>query len=213
MKKLCYQVEEKNTIAYIVFSCFCVFGSIISIIVSMLAGAKDKDIFAGIPAIILFAIFVYIIFFIDDKSKEKDRKQLNDIKQNGTKIEGTIIKFNEYRTRSYNGDGHHTYYSVIVEYVKPHTNEKMQYETPVLSFDAFHRLGSKKCSVYILNDKIYVTDFVKVNKGEENIWAREDEKYKELANLEKKEISKLVIRMILFILLWFGIVIWGLFFW
>ena len=78
-----------------------------------------------------------------------------------------------------------------------------------LSFDAHHRLGSKKCSVYILNDKIYVTDFVKLNKGEENIWAQEDDYYKEIANLEKKEMPKIILGIILFILLWVGIVIFG----
>ena len=88
----------------------------------------------------------------------------------------------------------------------------MQYETPELSFDAHHCLGSKKCSVYILNDKLYVTDFVKLNNGEENIWAQENDYYKEIANLEKKAMPKVILGIILFILLWVGIVIFG-FFW
>ena len=65
---------------------------------------------------------------------------------------------------------------------------------------------------FINNDKIYVTDFVKLNKGEENIWAQEDGYYKEIANLEKKEMPKIILGIILFILLWVGIVIFG-FFW
>ena len=84
------------------------------------------------------------------------------------------------------GNEHRSCYTVIVEYVNPYTNEKSHYETPELSFDAHRCLGSKKCSVYIFNDKLYVTDFVKLNKGEENIWAKENDYYKEIADLEKK---------------------------
>ena len=215
MKKLCYEVEEKNTIAYIAFTCFCVLGSIITIIVGMFTSAENKGIFAGIAGIILFAIFIYIILFVNDKKKDKIRKELNNIKENGIKVEGTLVKFNKYTTRFRRVDGrneYHSRYTVIVEYVNPYTNEKLQYETPELSFDAHHCLGSKKCSVYILDDKLYVTDFIKLNKGEENIWAQEDEKYKEIANLEKKEMTKVILGIILFILLWVGIVIFG-FFW
>lgn len=215
MKKLCYEVEEKNTIAYIVFTCFCVFGSIITIIVGMFTGAENKDLFAGIIGIIVFAIFIYIILFANDKKKDKIRKELNNIKEKGIKVEGTLIKFNTYTTtfRSVNrGTEHRRHYTVTVEYINPYTNERLQYETPKLSFDAHHCLGSKKCSIYILNDKIYVTDFVKLNKGEENIWAQEDDYYKEIANLEKKEMPKIILGIILFILLWVGIVIFG-FFW
>lgn len=212
MKKLCYEVEEKNTIACIVFSCFCVLGAIISIIVGMFTGAENKDLFAGIIGIILFALFIYIILFANDKRKDKIRKELNNIKEKGIKVEGTLIKFNKYTTtfRSINrGIEYRHHYTVIVEYINPYTNEKLQYETPKLSFDAHHHLGSKKCSVYILNDKIYVTDFVKLNKGEANIWAQEDDYHKEIANLEKKEMPKIILGIILFILLWVGIVILG----
>lgn len=215
MKKLCYEVEEKNTVVYIVFSCFCVFCSIISIIVGMFTGAENKSMFASIVGIILFALFIYIILFINDKKKDKIRKELNNIKNNGIKVEGTLIKFNRYTTRFRrvdSGNEYSTHYTVTVEYINPYTNEKLQYETPELSFDAHHSLGSKKCSVYILDDKIYVTDFVKLNKGEENIWAQEDDYYKEIANLEKKEMKKIVVGIVLFILLWLGIVIFG-FFW
>lgn len=215
MKKLCYKDEEKNTIAYIILSCFFVFCALFLIIVDIIKGTESKDLFFELSAIILFALFMYTILFIDDKKKDKIRKELNNIKENGIKVEGTLIKFNEYRTKTPNPDGRAEYrfhYTVIVEYVNPYTNEKLQYETPELSFDAHHYLGSKKCSVYILNDKVYVTDFVKLNKGEESIWAREDEYYKEIAGLEKKEMSKAILGIILFMLLWLGIVIFG-FFW
>jgi len=210
MKKLCYQVEETNSIPYIVFFLFCILCLVISILASMFTG---ESMFPGVVGIILFAVFIYIILFIDDKSKEKDRKELNNIKEKGIKVEGTLVKFNRYITNFRSSKHLRSYYTLIVEYINPYTNEVIQYETPVLSFDAHHYLGSKKCSVYILNDKIYVTDFVKVNKGEENIWAQEDGKYREIANLKRKEISKLILRIILFILLWLGIVIWAFFFW
>ena len=162
-----------------------------------------------------FNILIYIILFVNDKKKDKIRKELNNIKEKGVKVDGTLIKFNKYTTtfRSVDhGTRYRHHYTVIVEYINPYTNERLQYETPELSFDAHHCLGSKKCSVYILNDKIYVTDFVKLNKGKENIWAQEDDYYKEIANLEKKEMPKVILGIILFILLWVGIVIFG-FFW
>ena len=213
MKKLCYEVEERNTIAYFVFSCFFMVIIIISVIVRMFTGAS-YNIIAGIGGIILFAIFIYIILFIDDKKKDKIRKELINIKEKGTKVEGTLIKFNKYTTtfRSVDrGTEHRNHYTVTVEYINPYTNERLQYETPKLSFDAHHSLGSKKCSVYILNDKIYVTDFVKLNKGEENIWAQENNYYKEIANLEKKAMPKIILGLVLFIVLWLGIVIFRLF--
>lgn len=212
MKKLCYEVEEKNTIAYIVFSCFFIFVLITSIIAAMLTGAESKDMLVEFVGIALFALFIYIILFINDKKKDKFRKELINIKKNGIKVEGTLIKFNKYTTRFVRADHGSEYsfhYTVTVEYTNPYTNERVQYETPELSFDAHHSLGSKKCSVYIFEDKVYVTDFMKRTKGEENIWAQEDNYYKGIASLEKKAMPKIILGIVLFMLLWLGIVIFG----
>lgn len=168
----------------------------------------------SIIVILLFAIFIYIIIFLNDKKNAKIRKELIEIKEKGIKVEGNLVRFNKYTTKFKNAENqtkYHYHYTVIVEYINPYTNEKSQYETPELSFDAHHSLGSKKCNVYVLNNKIYVTDFVKIKKGEENIWAQEDDYYKEIANLEKKAMPKVILGIILFMLLWTGIVIFGIF--
>ena len=42
--------------------------------------------------------------------------------------------------------------------------------TEELNFNPKSDLGSRECSVYILNDQVYVTDFVKRGKGDKTIY-------------------------------------------
>ena len=63
-----------------------------------------------------------------------------------------------------------TRYHVIVEYYDPHTKKLNKYTTPALSFNPEKELGSFKCNIYVKEDQKYVTDFVRREINQENIW-------------------------------------------
>ena len=65
-------------------------------------------------------------------------------------------------------------------------------------------MGSKTCTVYVLNEQVYVTDFIERQKEQENIWGPE------YTVLEKKETKNAIIFIVLFILIFFTIVFIGL---
>lgn len=217
MKKLSYAVEIKNICAYI----FVIIVAIIMpiFIIKTTIDTGDMDAFyAGMFGTIVTAIFMYIILFPETKKKYKERKRLKEIKEKGIKVEGNIIDYKTYSARNSeinNVIDKSYYYTVIVEYVDPHTKEKKEYETPGLAFDAHHCLGSKKCSVYVYENKVYVSDFIPVNKGEENIWARENGYYNDVENTKSEEMKKFMIGQIiiaiLFTLIGLFIVFWNIY--
>lgn len=88
----------------------------------------DMDAFyAGMFGTIVTAIFMYIILFPEAKKKYKERKRLKEIKEKGIKVEGNIIDYKTYSARNSeinNVIDKSYYYTVIVEYVDPHTKEK-----------------------------------------------------------------------------------------
>lgn len=80
-----------------------------------------------------------------------------------------------------------TRYHVIVEYHDPYTKELNKYTTPALSFNPEKELGSFKCNIYIKGEQKYVTDFIRREINQENIWHPgqeylKKEKQKEIIN-------------------------------
>lgn len=217
MKKLHYAVEIKNIYAYI----FVIIVAIIMpiFIIKTTIDTVEMDAFyAGMFGVVVSAIILYIIFFPEAKRKFKERKRLKEIKEKGTKAEGNIIDYKTYSTRNSefkNVIDEAYYYTVTVEYIDPHTKEKTQYETPGLSFDAHHCLESKKCSVYVYENEVYVTDFIPVNKGEENIWSKENGYYNDVENVKSAEMKKFMmfhaIIVILFIIVGLFLVFWNMY--
>lgn len=170
MKKLCYRVEAAKRSDLIIYLCFCVFISVIAII-----SIKESDGSSiEIGAFTLFFLSISIACFFGNKRDRKMRKELKNTREKGTKVEGTIVQFHVHVTHGVDSKHYSSYYTLTVEYINPYTNETLQYETPELAFDACHQLGSKKCSVYVLDDKVYVTDFIGVERGEESVWVRGD---------------------------------------
>ena len=64
-------------------------------------------------------------------------------------------------------------------------------------------------------NEVYVTDFIPVNKGEENIWARENGYYNDVENVKSEEVKKFMIGQtiitILFTLIGIFIVFWNIY--
>lgn len=202
-KKLCYAIEKKGSLMPIVY--YLIGFLIFLILLSILLGNFSWDFLVYMIGLAIFIFLCTYIFFLvmEMLIYNKVRRELNNIKEMGVRVDGTLIKF---RHVSADGDGR-SYYTLTVQYINPYTNEVLQYETPALSFDAHHELGSKKCNVYILDDKVYVTDFVGVEKGEENVWAREDDYYKNVALREKKLNKIAIVLIILVTLLFIGIIL------
>lgn len=120
------------------------------------------------------------------------KKKCKNIVMNGTKVQGCIVDY------SINRIGDEFDYSVIVTYLDPYTGKEKNIWTPALSFNPIMSLGDKSCSVYILNELYYVTDFVPRKKGQDNIWGKEIDS---LEKMELKEQKKMLIFIIGFILI------------
>mgnify|MGYP000035958200 CR=1 FL=1 len=64
-------------------------------------------------------------------------------------------------------------------------------------------------------NEVYVTDFISVNKGDENIWARENGYYNDVENVKSEEVKKFMIGQtiitILFTLIGLFIVFWNIY--
>jgi hypothetical protein len=101
-----------------------------------------------------------------DKSRKSARIKYRYIKENGKRVDGNIVKTCTHNYRE--EDSVEDFYTVVVEYKNPKDNSIVTFETPSLSFVPYDKLGSKKCSVYVLDDRVYVTDFVEKARGEKS---------------------------------------------
>lgn len=73
-------------------------------------------------------------------------------------MEGTIIGWWKYIDGNV-GEDPSTCYRLIIEYFD--NGQVKKYETPDLNFNPKRTLGSNKCSIYLYNDEVYATDFIK----------------------------------------------------
>ena len=141
-----------------------------------------------------FAVFFTLAYLIGIVDTLIHRKKYNKIRTHGIRVEGNIVDFIFETKRRH--DEREIIHKVEVEYVDPKTNEKVRVFSPKLNFSPQYNLGSKKCSVYILNNDIYISDFVPRQKEETNIW------YGELGNqLEKKRNKDLTISIVIFVII------------
>ena len=133
---------------------------------------------SSVPVVVLSVFFLIFALSLIKSTIETKKiiKKYNEIKINGQNYEGRILKaLTETKSNFTNGEdrGYAESY-VMVEYTDSQTQEVKTYITPALSFNPYHNLGSKVCSVYIYHNKIYVTDFVKRKFGQKNIWTKEE---------------------------------------
>lgn len=149
-----------------------------------------------------FGVFISLIYLPTYIKTKKIVNNYNEIKENGQKAQGEIVSYSSKVIRI--GDNHTWHYTVTVKYNDPYTKQEKIYTTPDLNFDPVHSLGSKTCTVYVLNEQVYVTDFIERQKEQENIWGPE------YTVLEKKETKNAIIFIVLFLLIFFTIVFIGL---
>lgn len=115
--------------------------------------------------IFIIALIIYIFSLIrQNKSNQIYKEYYNDIKKVGIKVIGHIddYSFDYYKNK--------IRYKLTISYINPNTNKNCIYITPILNFNPIKDLGNKICSVYIYEDQVYVTEFMKREKNQENIW-------------------------------------------
>lgn len=187
--------EEEDTGIFVLIAIWVIV--IASIFMCIRSNAEEISIYA----LLGFGILMTLIYLPTYNKTKKIVKNNNEIKEKGQRITGEIIDYSSNVTRS--GDSHDWHYTVTVKYTDPYTKQEKTYTTPDLNFNPIQSLGSKTCTVYVLNEQIYVSDFVKREKNQENIW---DASYTEL---EKREEKKITFGIILFVLFFIAIVLWG----
>ena len=82
-------------------------------------------------------------------------------------MEGTIIGWWKYINSGAGGD-FYTSYGLIIEYLD--NGQVIKYKTPSLNFNPKRTLGSNKCSIYLYNDEVYATDFIKARSSISSIF-------------------------------------------
>lgn len=174
----------------------------VMVIVSIFLCIRSNTEEISIYVLLGFGILMTLFYLPTYNKTKKIVKINNEIKEKGQRIPGEIIDYSSDVTRS--GDSHNWHYTVTVKYTDPYTKQQKTYTTPDLNFNPIQSLGSKTCTVYILNEQIYVSDFVKREKDQANIWNAE------YTDLEKKETKKITKIIIIFLIFFFFIVFMAL---
>lgn len=165
MRKLGYKSEDKDHISALII------GFLFSGVLVYGAFFWWNDAFLTIIGIaILVLITMIIVSILCYKKYVIEMKRINNIKNNGIKVDGIIQGYkekNEHHIARGSEDSYTTtIYKLFVMYNDPNTLKPSIIETPELNFTPYLKLGSTKCSVYIFNGEFYVTDFVSRKNGE-----------------------------------------------
>ena len=131
--------------------------------------------------------FYFIIFYglgclfcvLEFVNGLKNRIKYNKIIKNGFKVDGKILgiktEITSYKSVNSHKEHEKTYEKKLyVQYNLPESDKTYTILTEESNQDPQFYLGSRNCSIYILNDETYVTDFVKREKGQSNIWTSEN---------------------------------------
>ena len=161
-KDLMYADEIKNYTGLIVFS--CIFGVLFLLV---FLTEDVNDLFSCFIFILIMFLVLFVIFY----NGVKKYKHNLEIKRIGQRIDAYIMDF-EYKVR--HGKHIRVEYFLIIKYFNPYYNQEMVYKTPQVNFDPVDDLGDRRCSVYITNTDIYVSDFIPRMTNQNRVW---DENY------------------------------------
>lgn len=174
----------------------------IMVLISIIMCSKLEAASFSIYILLGFGALMSLIYLPTYIKTKKIVNNYNEIKEKGQKALGEIVSYSSKVTGI--GDHYTWHYTVTVKYNDPYTKQEKIYTTPDLNFNPIHTLGSKTCTVCVLNEHVYVTDFIKRQKEQENIWNPE------YTDLEKKETKIIIIFIVLFLLVFFSIAFIGL---
>ncbi len=169
MKKLCY-ADEKMSIILNLLNLFMFLGVIIYSF-NMISKGEEYGGYIGLICIVLLLELFYILKFVKPILKVKIKYK--KIKKNGTKFEGYITHFSYERYWNIylnNNNKDQFKFTLNIKYGK-----NSVYKTPELGFNPIRDLGSRECSIYVFNNEVYATDFVKRKFSENYLWDENDE--------------------------------------
>lgn len=176
------------------------------VFISILIGFLTKNILL-IVGTVVFGVFISLIYFPTYLNVKRNLKNIENLKNTGKKTKGIITDYsasNYRRGSTSNGYEYYTNYTVTVSYFDEILGKQNTITTPKLAFNPQTDLGSKDCTVYYSDKEYYVTDFVKREKGQENIWGNN------LETLEKNETKKVITYIVIFMIIWIAVVAIGL---
>lgn len=149
-----------------------------------------------------------IIVLVNNIKGYKFYKKNQEIKNNGRRINGYVSSF-EYSVT--NGKYQRAEYTLVINYIDPFSGINCVYKTPVVNFDIFNDLGSRNCSVYLYNDMIYVSDYIRKMPNDSYVWEEsiisQYNPQKLVKDASKKRLKSigLFFLILILILLFFGI--------
>ena len=204
MRRMCYEKEKISLLGIIPLLVMYAF-----VILYFINGDVEKGEikeYIGIIGILAFITLFYIIIFF--RPVLKNIYKYKKIKREGIKYDGYITGYNyekyfDIRTNKY---VEQYMYTLNIRYRK---NSILK--TPEISFNPISDLGSRECSIYVLNNEVYATDFKRRKYGEKIIWEDDDEsvlyeKRKKKEYFEKYKtgiiISSIFIATVIFLIIW-----------
>ena len=189
MKKFCYQDEEISKVMH--FIAFTVY--ILVVMFSIKNIINNNEITGYIGMIILVSVMLLFYIFVAIIPKMKKIIGYNKIKKYGERFDGYIDSYDykdEYlRPSEPGGNSRQIFYYILnITY----ENGQKTFTTPRITFNP-KDLGSRSCSVYVLNNKVYATDFIKKAFNYINVW--EDDNQSVVNENKVKEMYRQKIKM------------------
>lgn len=168
MKKLCCKAEVVSVKNWIILSAL-----FIGFMIASFYFADNIESLIISCILVLIFISVFTATNIQEMIRNKEEtKNYQKIKTNGIKTDGKILKC-LYNCDEFGAEisevGIQKIYRLLVEYKDPKTKKIKTFYTPPLNFDPKKELGSKKCTVYIYQEELYITDFIRKTNKEQKI--------------------------------------------
>lgn len=162
MKKLNYKSEDLGLSTFVFFTGFVLIMFVLNLFID---SNLDFIYFVG------FYLIGLIFFICNAIGGLNNRRKYRTIKNNGIKFNGYIVGLKNEVLSHFTSEGREYSFEnkLIVQYARDNKENLNTVITEDLNFNPKLDLGSRECSVYILNDQVYVTDFVKRKKGQDNI--------------------------------------------
>ena len=204
MRRMCYEKEKISLLGIIPLLVMYAF-----VILYFINGDVEKEEikeYIGIIGILAFITLFYIIIFF--RPVLKNIYKYKKIKREGIKYDGYITSYNyekyfDIRTNKYVEQYR---YTLNIRYGK---NSILK--TPEISFNPVRDLGSRECAIYVLNNEVYATDFIRRGFSEKIIWEEDNESVLYEKREKEKYFEKYKIGIIIgaiFIVAVIALIIW-----
>ena len=142
----------------------CSFLAILIVYVAMIMNVSSNE---KMIIFTVFIIFMILMVFFNNVKYYLNYKNRQKLKSTVRGVDGYIESFEYWIERR----RRHTKVRVVlvVSYIDPIYGKRI-YKTPIINFNVIKDLGSRRCSVYLLDNEIYVSDFVRRMPNDSYVW-------------------------------------------